>query len=248
MKIFGLIGYPLEHSFSQKYFNQKFKDENISNCEYRLFPINNINQLESIINDKNILGLNVTIPYKEQIIKYLDKIDDVANDVGAVNTIKIEHKDGKTLLIGFNTDIYGFEKTLIPILNKSHKKALILGTGGAAKAVKYVLLNLGMEVISVSRKQSSEINTIIYEQLNREIIENSTLIVNTTPVGMFPNINELPNIPYEYLTPEHILYDLIYNPNETLFIKKGREKNTKVINGLQMLILQAEKSWKIWNK
>ena len=238
---FGLIGKNIDYSFSKKYFSEKFKKENLD-CTYSNFDIENISQIESVLQKNGISGYNVTIPYKREIIKFLDEIDEVAKDIGAVNTIKkIDNKN-----IGFNTDSIGFEKSLIPLIkNKKPDCALILGTGGASKAVKYVLKKLKINYSTVSRKEGK--SEFIYEDLNDLIINRFKMIINCSPVGTFPNINKCPNIPYKYLTKEHILYDLVYNPIESLFLRSGRELGCKTKNGLEMLEIQANESWRIWN-
>ena len=238
---FGLIGKNIDYSFSKKYFSEKFKKENLD-CTYSNFDIENISQIESVLQKNGISGYNVTIPYKREIIKFLDEIDEVAKDIGAVNTIKkIDNKN-----IGFNTDSIGFEKSLIPLIkNKKPDCALILGTGGASKAVKYVLKKIKINYSTVSRKEGK--SEFIYENLNDVIINRFKMIINCSPVGTFPNINKCPNIPYKYLTKEHILYDLVYNPIESLFLRSGRELGCKTKNGLEMLEIQANESWRIWN-
>lgn len=242
MKQFGLIGYPLSHSFSKGYFAEKFLKENISDCKYDVFPLEKIEGFVELYNHhKNLVGLNVTIPYKEKVIPFLDELNEEANEIGAVNTIKFIA--GKK--IGYNTDCYGFEMSLIPMLKPHHKNALILGTGGASKAVAYVLKKSGIEFQYVSRTKSE--HTITYDELNELIIHNSSLIINTSPIGMYPNINDEPEIPYQFITEKHLLYDLIYNPLETQFLKEGKLRNAQTKNGLEMLYLQAEKSWQIWN-
>jgi len=248
MERYGLIGYPLTHSFSAEYFSEKFFREGIINCRYDLFPIDSIDNLLQLIKEtKELKGLSVTIPYKQKIIPLLTSIDDVAKNIGSVNTIIIERNEN-IFLHGFNTDVFGFKESLKPLLKNHHKKALILGTGGAASSVAYVLNKLGIEYLFVSRTKTWLPNTIDYSSLNEDIISTHNLIINATPVGMFPHIMNLPNIPYNYITKDHLLYDLIYNPSETLFLKKGIEKGVTVKNGMEMLYLQAEKSWEIWNK
>ena len=238
---FGLIGKNIDYSFSKKYFSEKFKKENLD-CTYSNFDIENISQIESILQKNGISGYNVTIPYKQEIIKFLDEIDEVAKAIGAVNTIKkIDNKN-----IGFNTDSIGFEKSLIPLIeNKKPDSALILGAGGASKAVKYVLKKLKINYSTVSRKEGK--SEFIYENLNDVIINRFKMIINCSPVGTFPNINKCPNIPYKHLTKEHVLYDLVYNPIESLFLRRGRELGCKTKNGLEMLEIQANESWRIWN-
>ena len=240
-KKFGLIGKNIDYSFSKKYFSEKFKKENLD-YTYSNFDIVNISEIESILQNNSISGYNVTIPYKEEIIKFLDEIDEVAKDIGAVNTIKkIDNKN-----IGFNTDSIGFEKSLIPLIeNKIPKNALILGSGGASKAVKYVLKKLKINYSTVSRKEGK--SEFVYENLNEVILNKFKMIINCSPVGTFPNINNCPNIPYEFLTKDHILYDLVYNPIESLFLKRGRKLGCKTKNGLEMLEIQANESWSVWN-
>lgn len=240
-KKFGLIGKNIDYSFSKKYFLEKFKKENLD-YTYSNFDIVNISEIESILQNNSISGYNVTIPYKEEIIKFLDEIDEVAKDIGAVNTIKkIDNKN-----IGLNTDVIGFEKSLLPLIeNKIPKNALILGSGGASKAIKYVLKKLKINYSTVSRKEGK--SEFVYENLNEVILNKFKMIINCSPVGTFPNINNCPNIPYEFLTKDHILYDLVYNPIESLFLKKGRKLGCKTKNGLEMLEIQANESWSVWN-
>lgn len=245
MRTFGLIGYPLSHSFSKKYFTEKFEKEKISDCRYNNYSIESIEMLHDIIKNENtICGLNVTIPYKEKVIQYMDEMDDAAAEIGAVNTIKVYY-DGAMKLKGFNTDCYGFYESIKPFLNKKHKKALILGTGGASKAVAYSLKELGIEYSYVSRYPKNK-EHLSYFNLNN-ILNEYMVIVNTSPLGMYPNIDSFPEIPYNEIGKEHILYDLVYNPEETVFLKKGKLKGAVTINGLNMLHLQAEKAWEIWN-
>lgn len=242
MKQFGLIGFPLTHSFSKGYFEDKFLKEKITDCIYDIFPLERIEDFQSLCNQyHNLAGLNVTIPYKEKIIPYLDKLDETAVNIGAVNTIKFT--EGKK--IGYNTDAYGFEMSLLPLLKPHHKTALILGTGGASKAVEYVLSKNGISYQHVSRIRTEK--AIHYEDVNEMIIHKSTLIINCTPVGMHPDTDEAPEIPYQYLTSKHLLYDLIYNPADTQFLILGKEQGAQTKNGLEMLHLQAERSWQIWN-
>jgi shikimate dehydrogenase len=248
-KLFGLIGYPLEHSFSAKYFQNKFQEQNILDCFYQNFEIQNINQLPSLIlENPTLLGLNVTIPHKQNVIKYLHILSNEAQEIGAVNTIKIIRNQQSYILKGYNTDAYGFAQSIKPFLDIHHQKALILGKGGAAKAVAYVLKNLGIDYFFVTRQTKESLQDLHYNELNQYAIETIKLIINTSPVGMFPNINEMPNIPYTGIGEQHLCIDLIYNPQETLFLKKSKEKGAKILNGLPMLKLQAEKSWEIWNE
>lgn len=245
-RLFGLIGYPLSHSFSKKYFTEKFTSESISGAFYELFPLETIEDFPGLLKSyPNLAGINVTIPYKQQVIPYLDELDAAAAAIGAVNTIKVEA--GR--LVGYNTDVYGFGHALTKTLEAHQlkvEKALVLGTGGAAQAVVFELEKMGLIVQSISRRKKG--SCLTYEELNSTIIAEHELIVNTTPLGMSPNIDTCPDIPYNSLSAKHLLYDLVYNPTETLFLKKGKEEGSQVLNGLQMLILQAEKSWEIWNE
>ncbi len=242
MRKFGLIGYPLSHSFSQKYFTEKFNKENIQDCSYQNFSIPDIKEVSAILlSEPELWGLNVTIPYKEQVIPFLHFKNDVVEQTGACNCIKILNKK----LYGYNTDVMGFEISLKEKLEENHSHALILGTGGAAKAVEYVMKKLGIDYKFVSRK-STTANTISYESLNENIIHSHQLIINTSPVGMYPNVDAYPEIPYHALTSEHYLFDLVYNPEKTAFLKKGEEHGAAIKNGHEMLVLQAEESWSIW--
>ncbi|MDA0176042.1 shikimate dehydrogenase family protein [Mesoflavibacter profundi] len=245
MRKFGLIGRNISYSFSQNYFSIKFKDENILDATYQNFDIQSINQFKKeILATDHLAGLNVTIPFKEEIIPLLDKVDKKAKKIGAVNTIKITKK-GKTK--GYNTDCYGFKKSLKPLLKKQHKNALILGTGGASKAIAYVLKQLNIDYKFVSRSASNNAD-YTYSDLNQELINNHQIIINCTPVGTYPKVDQAPDIPYQFITSNHILYDLIYNPSTTLFLQEGKNKGATIINGYDMLVFQAEKAWKIWNK
>ena len=243
MKQFGLIGYPLSHSFSKGYFAEKFAKENINDSKYDTFPLAKIEDFIPLCEAyPSLVGLNVTIPYKEQIIPYLDSLDVEAKAIGAVNTIKF-HNGQK---IGYNSDCYGFEMSLIPLLQPHHTSALILGTGGASKAVEYVLKKLNISYQYVSRNKTE--NTITYAELNEgNKLQNTHLIINTTPVGMYPNTDTCPPIMYNQLNAHFLLYDLVYNPEETLFLKHGKACGAQTKNGLEMLYLQAERSWQIWN-
>lgn len=242
MRKFGLIGYPLAHSFSKSYFDKKFDRENILDAEYQNYPLTSIEEFPALIESiQNLKGLNVTIPYKESIIPYLTELDETAQAVGAVNTIKFI--DGK--LIGYNTDAWGFAKSLLGMASPTMKKALIIGNGGASKAVKYVLNRIGIEYQIVNRTTSEGV--LSFEDLNDELISSIQLIVQTTPVGTSPNVNEMPPIPMGAISSKHRAFDLIYNPEETLFLKEMRERGAKTKNGLEMLQAQAEESWKIWS-
>ena len=241
-KLFGLIGYPLSHSFSKKYFSEKFQEEHIRDCQYELFPLETIDELNGLLKKSpELAGLNVTIPYKELVIPFLNEMSPVVAEIGACNCIMI--KNGK--LTGHNTDVIGFQKTLEPKLKPHHNKALVLGTGGAAKAVHYVLRQKGIEYAEVSRTAKGE--TLSYDQIDEKIMASHTLIINTTPLGMYPDVGTIPSLPYHLISPEHYLYDLVYNPNPTLFLQKGIEVGATVENGSEMLRIQAEESWKIWN-
>ena len=245
MKNFGIIGNPLVQSFSQKYFSAYFEENKIA-AQYELYPLNNISEFEDLIKKVKLSGLNVTIPYKTQVMQYLDELDDTAEKIGAVNVIKFIRNNDKTILKGYNSDAIGFENSLIPFLKDEHKNALILGTGGASKAVLYVLKKLGINTTYVSRKASEGILT--YDQLDKNIIQENLLIVNTTPLGMYPKVDACPNIPYQYLTKKHLLYDVIYIPETTLFMQKANEMGATTVNGLDMLYGQAVAAWKIWNE
>lgn len=247
MDKYGLIGYPLGHSFSISYFNDKFADEGI-NARYENFEISSIDQLQEVLDtNPNLRGLNVTIPYKEKVIEFLDSITPEAQAIGAVNVIRVSHEGKKTKLKGYNSDVIGFTKSIEPMLDSNwHKKALILGTGGASKAINYGLKSLGLETVFVSRYQRP--GTIQYESITPEVIREYNVIVNCTPLGMYPHTEECPKLPYEAMDYHTILYDLIYNPDETLFMKRGREQGAEVKNGLEMLLLQAFASWEFWHE
>lgn len=246
MKKYGLIGYPLGHSFSKNFFNEKFHSENIP-AEYVNFEIPTIQELPAVLlANPDLAGLNVTIPYKEQVIPFLDELDKDAAAIGAVNVIKIVRLKNKTQLIGYNSDVIGFTQSIEPLLEPQHKKALILGTGGASKAIAYGLQKLGLEYTFVSR--TARPGMLTYAQLTPAIMDEYKVIVNCTPVGMYPHANQYPDIPYECLTPNHLLYDLLYNPDTTLFMKKGADRGAVTKNGLEMLLLQAFGAWDIWNK
>lgn len=246
MEKYGLIGYPLKHSFSSKFFGEKFEKENI-NAEYSNYEISDINTLPSIItSDSNIKGLNVTIPYKEQVIQFLDELDDTAKAIGAVNVIKVIRKENRIILKGYNSDLIGFQNSIEPMIDPLlHTKALILGTGGASKAVKYGLKRLGVESKFVSRTARSE--SFTYDDLTEEVLSEYKVIVNSSPVGTFPNVDECPAIPYKYLTDSHLLYDLVYNPPVTKFLELGQKQGARIKNGGEMLQLQAIAAWRIWN-
>lgn len=247
-KYYGLIGYPLTHSFSMDFFNQKFGSEQI-NAQYLNFEIDDIGKLMEIISEYPELdGLNVTSPYKQAIIPYLDELNDTAKSIGAVNVVKII-KDSKTQnikLIGHNTDAIGFANSLRPLLTDKMKSALVMGSGGAAKAVHYALAQLGIESHTISRRKS--VSTITYEELTKSMVHRNLIIVNATPLGMYPNVDACPDFPFRFLTKDHLCYDLIYNPEETLFLKKAKQAGASCKNGLEMLLLQAFASYDIWTK
>ena len=258
MKKYGLIGYPLTHSFSKKYFTDKFAKEGYEDREYELYPLQNLSDLPELINDTHDLcGLNVTVPHKIGVMFYLDKIDPAARAIDAVNCIKIvnhqpveaffsgELSSMKVRLEGYNTDAYAFEESLKPLLKKHHQKALVLGNGGASRSVTFVLNKLDISYKLVSRRAIGK--QLLYKQLTADVMKERLLIINTTPLGTAPNIEGCPEIPYQLLTSKHLLYDLVYNPAETEFLKRGKEKGASIKNGLEMLHLQAEKSWEIWN-
>lgn len=246
MRKFGLIGYPLGHSFSKSYFTEKFKREHLDDCSYELYPIESIEKLPSLLeHETSLSGLNVTIPYKSAVIGFLESISDEAAAIGAVNVIKIRHDEGRLSLSGYNSDVTGFHDSLVPFLKNKRGNAIVLGTGGSSKAVRFVLKKIGMKVTIVSR--NSDKGVITYRDLDNDLIRRSILIVNSTPLGMFPDINSKPPIEYNALTKDHILYDLVYNPEMTSFLKEGEKRGCSLINGMEMLRIQAEKSWEIWN-
>jgi shikimate dehydrogenase len=242
MRAFGLIGYPLGHSFSKKYFADKFEREGITGNAYELFPLEQIDQLEDLLaSNPDLAGLNVTIPYKEQVIPYLDSMSPVVEEIGACNCIHIQ--EGR--LMGHNTDVIGFSRSLLPKLKPHHRQALILGTGGSSKAVAYTLKELGIPFLQVSRTPAD--GMIAYDEIDQRMLESHTLLINTTPVGMFPDIAKAPAIPYEFIGADHYLFDLVYNPERTRFLQEGALRGAAVENGSDMLVIQAEASWEIWN-
>ena len=246
MERYGLIGYPLTHSFSLGYFNEKFQNEGID-AVYENFESPQIEMLPEVIaSHPDLCGLNVTIPYKEKVISYLDYVSSEARAIGAVNVIKVVHRGKETILKGYNSDVIGFKQSIEPMLESFHKKALILGTGGASKAINYCLKSLGLETVFVSRYQRP--GTIQYDKLTGEDVREYNVIVNCTPCGMYPHTNECPNLPYEAMDSHNLLYDLIYNPDETLFMHKGAKQGATVVNGLEMLLLQAFASWEFWHE
>ena len=246
MRKFGLIGYPLGHSFSKKYFTEKFHNEHIPDCYYENYPLKDINRLYNLIAEEpELVGLNVTIPYKSDVIRLLDWISPEADAIGAVNVIKIKRQEGEAKLSGFNSDITGIRDSLLPYIKGSAGNAIVLGTGGSSRAVCYVLKKLGLNVTVVSRNKKPGI--ISYADIDSSLINNTSLIVNTTPLGMFPDIKTKPDINYKLLNNKHILFDLVYNPELTSFLKIGAEQGCAIISGIKMLHSQAEKAWEIWN-
>ena len=245
MDKYGLIGFPLGHSFSKSFFNEKFQNEGID-AEYINFEIKGIDELPEVLaTNPELRGLNVTIPYKEKVLSFLDYISVEARAIGAVNVIRVDHKGDDVVLKGYNSDVIGFTKSIEPLLETFHRKALILGTGGASKALHYGLKSLGLETVRVSRFERP--GTIQYKDITPDVVKEYNVIVNCTPSGMFPHYDECPDLPYEALDNHNLLYDLIYNPDETLFMKKGRERGAQTKNGLEMLLLQAFASWDFWN-
>lgn len=242
--LFGLLGKQIAYSFSRGYFSEKFKVLKLDDHSYTNFDIPSIKDFPKIFEENNnIKGMNVTIPYKEAVIPYLDKLSKKAKEIGAINTIKID-ANGK--LKGYNTDCYGFEKSIKPHLKRHHKKALILGTGGASKAIAYVFKELNIDYKYVSRNPKND-QSISYQDLSEKIMKSHLIIVNCTPLGTFPKIEDCPDIPYKYVSKDFLLFDLIYNPSETTFLKLGRLQGAQTANGYKMLEFQAEKAWKIWN-
>jgi shikimate dehydrogenase len=241
MQSFGLIGYPLSHSFSKRYFDEKFVKEGWHDILFNNYSIEHIDLLHEILQDENLKGLAVTIPYKKSVIPFLNGMDAVVKEIEACNCIKIN--DGK--LFGYNTDVIGFEQSFAKHLLPKHKQALVLGTGGASAAVEFVLKKLHIPFQFVSRKKSA--NSFLYEELNEEIMNEHQIIINTSPLGMYPNVSEVPAIPYQFISAQHYLFDLIYNPAETKFLQEGKLKGATIKNGYEMLEFQAEENWKIWN-
>jgi len=246
MRKFGLIGYPLGHSFSKKYFTEKFLKEHIKDCSYENYQLENLDTFSELVSsEKELFGLNITIPYKSEIIRFLDEIDADAEEIGAVNVINIKRHLNQIKLYGYNSDVTGIRDTLLPFIGNSVTNALVLGTGGSSRAVCYVLKKLGLKVDLVSRDRKP--GALIYSEIDKAVLERTQIIINTTPLGMFPNISGLPDINYHNLNKNHILFDLVYNPEITSFLKRGAEQGCTVISGLKMLHSQADKSWEIWN-
>ena len=246
MRKFGLIGYPLGHSFSQKYFTAKFAEENIAGCSYDNFPLSSLDSFPDLITaNPDLCGLNVTIPYKADILKYVDEMDHIVREIGAANVLKIRREAGKTRIIAYNSDVVGIRDSVLSFFTETHGIALILGTGGSSKAVSWTLRNLGFSVLIVSRNKKEDI--LGYEDINAQLLKNINLIVNATPLGMFPNTEGKPDLNYNLLDERHTLFDLVYNPEFTSFLKMGKERGCKIITGLKMLYSQADRSWEIWN-
>jgi shikimate dehydrogenase len=244
MRLYGLVGYPLTHSFSKKYFTDKFKAGGLEDCIFRNFELPDISKFHAFIKDNpDLRGLSITIPHKEDILPYLTWMDEVVKETGACNCIKI--RDGN--LYGYNTDVSGFEQSLVKKLKPEHTKALILGRGGAAKAVAYVLRKLGISYKFVERESDNDKQSISYNKLTERLIIENPLIINCTPLGMYPNDDTYPPLVYDAITPSHYLFDLTYNPPKTLFLQQGEERGATIQNGYDMLMIQAEESWKIWN-
>ena len=244
----GLIGKSLEHSFSEKYFRAKFIKENLDDYSYQNYELDDVSKIKEVVEENQLSGFNVTIPYKETIIPFLDELSETAKDIGAVNTVKVTRTENTLKLVGHNTDAFGFHQLIKPFFKSRHERILILGTGGASKAVAYLLKKqYGASVLFASRKPTKG-NIINWEDMNENVIRFHKMIVNTTPLGMYPNENEIPKIPFDKMNEEYLLVDLIYNPLETKFLKQGKEKGAVTLNGLTMLHQQAEKSWRIWKK
>jgi len=244
MRTYGLIGFPLTHSFSRQYFTEKIEKEAVADAVFHSFPLNSINEFPALLADHpSLKGLAVTIPYKEQVLRYLTHLSPEATVIGAVNCIRISNGT----LTGYNTDIIGFERSFVKKAGPAHKKALVLGTGGASKAVQYVLQKLGIDFLVVSRNETGAENAIRYQQINEAIMQEYSIIINSTPLGMSPDEDTCPDIPYHLITPTHYLYDLVYKPAKTLFLQKGEEQGAAIENGYEMLIIQADENWRIWN-
>jgi shikimate dehydrogenase len=246
MRKFGLIGYPLGHSFSKKHFNDKFAREGIYDCYYENFPINSLEHFSGLISDdEELCGLNVTIPYKTDILRFVDVIEPGIEEIGAINVLKIIRLKGRIRIYGYNSDVKGIKDSIMPFLDRKVKNAIILGTGGSSRAVSYTLRNLGIKVTLVSRSRKP--GTIRYPDITSELLKETHIIINTTPLGMYPDILTKPEIDYDKLNKNHILFDLVYNPEVTSFLMMGKERGCKIITGLKMLYSQAERSWEIWN-
>ncbi len=239
---YGLLGRDISYSFSENYFKEKFIREGRSDCSYQNFDLKNISELSDIMTQKDLKGLNVTIPYKEEVLGFLDYVDPIAEEIGAVNTIKFTAQG----TVGYNTDLIGFKNSFSPLLNKNHKKALILGTGGASKAIAYALKELQIKATYVSRNPTKD--QLSYATIDQDVMEEHQIIINCSPVGTFPNIHEKPNLPYEHIHAEYIVYDLVYNPETSALLAMAKSKGAQIKNGYDMLVGQAEGSWQIWNE
>lgn len=245
-QVYGLIGKKLGHSFSKDYFTKKFEALGLTDHEYINVELESIEDFPERFNEISLKGFNVTIPYKEAIVPYLTELDEAAAQIGAVNTVKVFSRAGERILKGYNTDAFGFKQSIKPFLMMQHERALILGTGGASKAVKYVLEGYGINCLFVSRTPKE--GQLSWEDINENVIKWHKLIVNTTPIGMFPNVEDFPQLPYTSLTPEHLLVDLVYNPEKTVFLQKGEANGAQILNGLSMLHQQAEEAWRVWGE
>jgi shikimate dehydrogenase len=246
MRKYGLIGYPLGHSFSKTYFTEKFLKEHIAGCSYENFPISDISLLPKLLTEEpDLRGLNVTIPYKSEVFRFIDILDPEAHEIGAVNVLKVKRSEDRIQIYGYNSDVTGISDSLSPYLGENVKNAIVLGTGGSSRAVCHVLRKFGLQITQVSRNRRPGI--FDYSDINAEILRNTSLIINTTPLGMFPHNDTRPEINYSLLNKNHILFDLVYNPEYTLFLRAGLERGCSVITGLNMLHSQAERAWQIWN-
>jgi len=247
MRKFGLIGYPLGHSFSKKYFTEKFLNEHISDCSYENYPLKSLNEFRNlVVSEDELCGLNITIPYKSEIIRFLDVIEPEADEIGAVNVIKIRKLNSQIKLYGYNSDVTGIRDTLLPYIKDTVRNALVLGTGGSSRAVCHVLKKFGLQINQVSRDRKQGV--LVYSDIDSGILDSTQLIINTTPLGMFPDTGGMPDIDYKRLNGSHILFDLVYNPELTSFLRMGAEQGCSILSGIKMLHSQAEKSWEIWNK
>jgi shikimate dehydrogenase len=242
MRLFGLIGYPLTHSFSKRYFEKKFEQEGLTDCRFENFPIGSIEELPELLKKPGLRGFAATIPYKQQLLRYLDSAENIPGGLKACNCVKIT--EGR--LIGYNTDWIGFEKSFAPSLQPQHTKALVLGNGGATEAIAFVLNRLNVSFKIVSRQLHNG-SSLTYADITEKLVDEYKVIINTTPLGMYPAVETCPDLPYEAITADHFLYDLVYNPAKTLFLQKGEERGALIKNGEDMLVLQAEENWRIWN-
>jgi len=242
MRLFGLIGFPLTHSFSRNYFSRKFEEEGLTDCRYELFSIPSIIEIAEVLSSPGLQGLNVTIPYKQKVLPYLDSVENLPAGLDACNCIQIVNGQ----LIGFNTDVMGFERSFVSLILPHDRRALVLGSGGASRAIQFVLGKLGIDCRIISRAAGE--GRLAYSDLNEDVMAQHSIIINTTPVGTYPAMNDSPLIPYDLITKQHYLFDVVYNPGESVFLAKGKEKGARIKNGYEMLEIQAEESWKIWNR